>query len=259
MFTIIQAEISKLKRKKIKIGIFVFTTLLAVFVVERAIHIPRTSEIMDSFGDLYTLAFKNMSVLFLPVVLGMFGTSLFFDEYSGNTLKELLIIPITKTQIYFSKITLVFGLSFLICMYTFIITIVGANIAGGFPDFNTQTILEAFILFLEGSILIPLSMLPIIVFAVAGKSYLLPIGITLMYILPVIVVPAPLMGLHPLASSLSIYSYSSSVANDMVVRMTQISKTMITIPSYTVSIISILAITGLSIVLSLYLLKKQTL
>lgn len=259
MFIIIQTEIAKLKRKKVIIGIFILATFLAIFAVERAIHIPRTSELMDSFGDLYTLGFKNMSVLFLPIALGLFGISLFFDEYSGNTLKELLVVPISKTQIYFSKITLIFGLSFLICMYTYIIMIIGANIAGGFPDFNAKTILEAFILFLEGSILIPLSILPIIVFAVKGRSYLLPVGITLMYILPVIILPAPLMGLHPLASSLSIYSYSSSVANDMVIRMTQISETMVSIPSYTVSIISILAIASMSMILSLYLLKKQTL
>lgn len=36
---------------------------------------------MDSFGDLYTLAFKNLSSLFLPIVLGMFATTLFFDEH----------------------------------------------------------------------------------------------------------------------------------------------------------------------------------
>ena len=27
---------------------------------------------MDNFGDLYTMAFKNLSSLFLPIVLGMF-------------------------------------------------------------------------------------------------------------------------------------------------------------------------------------------
>ena len=37
---------------------------------------------MDSFGDLYTLAFKNLSSLFLPIVLGMFATTLFFDEHN---------------------------------------------------------------------------------------------------------------------------------------------------------------------------------
>lgn len=55
---------------------------------------------MDSFGDLYTLAFKNLSSLFLPIVLGMFATTLFFDEHKNDTMKELLIIPITKAQLY---------------------------------------------------------------------------------------------------------------------------------------------------------------
>lgn len=54
---------------------------------------------MDSFGDLYTLAFKNLSSLFLPIVLGMFATTLFFDEHKNDTMKELLIIPITKAQL----------------------------------------------------------------------------------------------------------------------------------------------------------------
>ena len=39
---------------------------------------------MDSFGDLYTLAFKNLSSLFLPIVLGMFATTLFFDEHKND-------------------------------------------------------------------------------------------------------------------------------------------------------------------------------
>ena len=30
---------------------------------------------MDNFGDLYTMAFKNLSSLFLPIVLGMFATT----------------------------------------------------------------------------------------------------------------------------------------------------------------------------------------
>ena len=60
---------------------------------------------MDSFGDLYTLAFKNLSSLFLPIVLGMFATTLFFDEHKNDTMKELLIIPITKAQLYSSTIS----------------------------------------------------------------------------------------------------------------------------------------------------------
>ena len=71
MLTMIQVEISKLKRKKMMLGIFILTTLLAVFAIERACSISRSSSYMDSFGDLYTMAFKNLGTVFLPVVLGM--------------------------------------------------------------------------------------------------------------------------------------------------------------------------------------------
>ena len=74
---------------------------------------------MDSFGDLYTLAFKNLSSLFLPIVLGMFATTLFFDEHKNDTMKELLIIPITKAQLYFSKVAVVILMSVGLCLITF--------------------------------------------------------------------------------------------------------------------------------------------
>ena len=79
---------------------------------------------MDSFGDLYTLAFKNLSSLFLPIVLGMFATTLFFDEHKNDTMKELLIIPITKAQLYFSKVAVVILMSVGLCLITFLLCVV---------------------------------------------------------------------------------------------------------------------------------------
>ena len=78
-------------------GIMALTVLLGMFVIDRACSISRSSSMMDSFGDLYTLAFKNLTSLFLPIVLGMFATALFFDEQKNDTLKLLLIIPISKS------------------------------------------------------------------------------------------------------------------------------------------------------------------
>ena len=68
--TIIFTEILKWKRNKTVWGIFILTAILGVFAVERACSISRSSPLMDSFGDLYTLAFKNLTSLFLPIVLG---------------------------------------------------------------------------------------------------------------------------------------------------------------------------------------------
>ena len=159
--TIIATEIQKWKRNKIVWCILALTLLFGAFAIERACSIARSSPYMDSFGDLYTLAFKNLSSLFLPIVLGMFATTLFFDEHKNDTLKELLIIPITKAQLYFSKVAVVILMSVGLCLITFLLCVVGGLIAGGFPDLNAQTLMAAGLLYLTGGLLIPIAMLPI--------------------------------------------------------------------------------------------------
>ncbi len=109
--TIIATEMQKWKRNKIVWCILALTLLLGALAIERACSIARSSPYMDNFGDLYTMAFKNLSSLFLPIVLGMFATTLFFDEHKNDTLKELLIIPITKVQLYFSKVAVMILMS----------------------------------------------------------------------------------------------------------------------------------------------------
>ena len=198
--TIIATEIQKWKRNKIVWCILALTLLFGAFAIERACSIARSSPYMDSFGDLYTLAFKNLSSLFLPIVLGMFATTLFFDEHKNDTLKELLIIPITKAQLYFSKVAVVILMSVGLCLITFLLCVVGGLIAGGFSDLNAQTLMDAGLLYLTGGLLIPIAMLPIVFLATLSKGYILPIGMTLLYLVPVVIAPAYLTGIHPLAS-----------------------------------------------------------
>ena len=118
--TIISTEMLKWKRNKTVLGIFILTAILGIFAVERAFSISRSSSLMNSFSDLYTLAFKNLTSLFLPIVLSMFATTLFFDEQKNDTLKGLLIIPISKTQLYFSKIMGLHPLASVMGIYPYI-------------------------------------------------------------------------------------------------------------------------------------------
>lgn len=260
MCTIIQTELLKLKRKKMMLGILILTTLLAIHAMERACSISRSSSYMDSFGDLYTLAFKNLEIIYLPIVLGMFATSLFFDERKNDTLKELLIIPVSKGQLYISKVITVFLLSLGMCFYTYAFTVLGGYMAGDFSDLNKYTIWQGFILFTEGGILVPLAILPIVFLAVLGqKGYLLPIGATLLYLFPVIILPVPLMGIHPLASALCVYSFSSPRAADMVHSMSQVTEGTLAIPGYELCLISMGIVGIISSVLSVIVLKKQDL
>ena len=192
--TMIVVELQKWKRNKTVWSIFALTFLLGIFAVNRACSISRSSPLMDQFSDLYTLAFKNLTSLFLPIALGMFATTLFFDEQKNDTLKELWIIPISKSQLYFSKVAVIILMSLILCVFTFAICVGGGFIAGDFPDFNTSTVLQSFVLYLLGGGLVPIAMLPIVFMATSSKGYGIPIGATFLYLVPVVIAPAYLMG-----------------------------------------------------------------
>ncbi len=210
---------------------------------------------MDSFGDLYTLAFKNLTSLFLPIVLGMFATTLFFDEQKNDTLKELLIIPISKAQLYFTKIAVVILMSVVLCVVTFLLSMIGGFVAGGFPDLSSDSLLQAALLYLAGGVLVPIAMLPIIFLATLSKGYVLPIGATLLYLVPVVIAPAYLMGLHPLASVMGIYARFSPAAAEMVESWTQGTPTTAPLE---LCLISILIVGIISAGASVLALRKQS-
>ncbi len=258
MWTIIRTELAKQKRKRVTLVIFILTTLIPLLAFERACSISRGSNIMDSFGDLYTLAFKNLVTVYFPIVFGLFATSLFYDEHKNDTLKAILIIPISPKQLYFSKMALMFIFSIGLCLYTFVLTVLGGVLAGGFPDLNIRTISQSLILFVEGGMLIPLAMLPVVFLAVVGKtSYLLPIGATLLYVFPVIIMSGPLMGIHPLASALCIYGGVSPAASEMVVSLSQVSGGTRVVSGYGTCLTNIIVIAAIASISSVIALKKQ--
>ena len=240
--TIISTEMLKWKRNKTVLGIFILTAILGIFAVERAFSISRSSSLMNSFSDLYTLAFKNLTSLFLPIVLSMFATTLFFDEQKNDIFTALTHISEKNPQLYFSKIAVVIFMSLALCLLTFAICILGGFLAGGFTDLNTETILQAGLLFLAGGVLVPLAMLPVIFLATLAKGYVLPIG-------------SGIMGLHPLASVMGIYPYISSDAAEMVKKWA--GGIEITI-SPNICLISLLVIGSISAIVSVLALRKQT-
>ena len=77
------------------------------------------------------------------------------------------------------------------------------------------------LLYLTGGLLIPIAMLPIVFLATLSKGYILPIGATLLYLVPVVIAPAYLTGIHPLASVMGIYPHISEAAAAMVESLMQ--------------------------------------
>ena len=91
--------------------------------------------------------------------------------------------------------------------------------------------------------------------ATLAKGYVLPIGAALLYLVPVVLIPSGIMGLHPLASVMGIYPYISSDAAEMVKKWA--GGIEITI-SPNICLISLLVIGSISAIVSVLALRKQT-
>lgn len=77
----------------------------------------------------------------------------------------------------------------------------------------------------------------------------------LLYLVPVVLIPSGIMGLHPLASVMGIYPYISSDAAEMVKKWA--GGIEITI-SPNICLISLLVIGSISAIVSVLALRKQT-
>lgn len=97
MINLIQTEFSKLKRQK---TIFTIMGVLLLFWVGMTFwnyHVPQ-----KSFEDFY-MKYGSYIAMLLPFLLGLLFIKIYHAEYQNDTLKELLQIPISMSQLFYAK------------------------------------------------------------------------------------------------------------------------------------------------------------
>ena len=172
MLRLIQAEFLKLRRKKFIVLMLLsalFMPLLAVFYFRSA-----DKTVIEPLQFYKWTTFSYTAWIILPVVLGLVSTMLMYDENQNDMLKQLWIIPISKTGYFFSKFIVV--LSYSVCFKKCI----------------------------EIAILTAFSILPLLAVAAAGKNYILPVCVTLVYTFLSFILLMVNMYLHPLSSATAI-------------------------------------------------------
>ena len=99
MLRLIQAEFLKLRRKKFIVLMLLsalFMPLLAVFYLRSA-----DKTVIEPLQFYKWTTFSYTAWIILPVVLGLVSTMLMYDENQNDMLKQLWIIPISKTGYFF--------------------------------------------------------------------------------------------------------------------------------------------------------------
>ena len=120
-----------------------------------------------------------------------------------DMLKQLWIIPISKTGYFFSKFIVV--LSYSVCfMLLTAIASVFFGMLPGYITFEWNSISYLFKKCIEIAILTAFSILPLLAVAAAGKNYILPVCVTLVYTFLSFILLMVNMYLHPLSSATAI-------------------------------------------------------
>ncbi|MDO4288566.1 MAG: ABC transporter permease [Eubacterium sp.] len=171
LLDLLLCEFQKLKRKK-----FIQLTIgaAALFPIPLTILMARDSQ---TFDQLFRAGVLFGDLLFLPCVLGIIASMLFLMERDNDTLKNLLVIPLSKTKILFSKLAVLLGLSVLYSVAGLGASLVGGlivgNVNGLFIHLAVSALLGVFVL---------IATLPVImVILVSNKSYIFSIILSFAY------------------------------------------------------------------------------
>ena len=162
MLRLIQAEFLKLRRKKFIVLMLLsalFMPLLAVFYFRSA-----DKTVIEPLQFYKWTTFSYTAWIILPVVLGLVSTMLMYDENQNDMLKQLWIIPISKTGYFFSKFIVV--LSYSVCfMLLTAIASVFFGMLPGYITFEWNSISYLFKKCIEIAILTAFSILPLLAVA----------------------------------------------------------------------------------------------
>ena len=197
MLKLIQTEFLKLRRKKF----FPFMLLTAIFMPFLAVfYFRNVRETGIAPIQFYKwTAFSYTPWIILPVVLGVVSTMLMYDENQNDTLKQLWIIPISKTGFFFSKFVVMFSYSFCFMLLTAVASVL-FGIIPGYIAFEWSSISYMLRKCMEIAILTAFAVMPLLGVAAVGKGYILPICVTLVYTFLGFILLMVNLYLHPLSS-----------------------------------------------------------
>ena len=194
LLKLIQTEFMKLRRRKLICLMLPAALIMPFFAFLYFVYTGKTGVDPMQFYRWSALGFTFMIIL--PVVLGIFCTSLMYDENQYDMLKQLWIVPVSKTGYFLSKFLVVLIYSVCFMAITFAASIFSGMLSGCIA-FQWESVWILLKKCFEIGVLTAFAMLPILAVAASQKGYIFPVCITLIYVfLGVIMVN---MSLHPLS------------------------------------------------------------
>lgn len=201
MLNLVQTEFLKLRRKKLVWLMLAASLLMPVLAMLLFLYKGESGVAPIEFYR--WAAFGFTLFIILPVVLGVLCTMLMYDENQYGVLKQLWIVPVSKTRWLLSKFFVVLAYSVGFMLLTAIAAALFSVLPGivAFEWGSLGYLLEKCC---EIGVLAAFAILPVLAAAAAQKGYIFPVCAALVYALAGFLLMTVDMYLHPICSMAAI-------------------------------------------------------
>ncbi len=178
MLKLIETEFLKLRRRKL-----IRLMLLAAFIMPVMAFLLfkyRGDTGVDPIQFYKWSAFGYTLFIILPVVLGILCAMLIHEEKQNNVLKQLWIVPVSKSGYFFSKFFVVLFYSVSFMLFTAIASVL-FSVLPGYVAFEWESVSYLLERCFEIGVLTAFAMIPVLAIAASKKGYILPVCVTLVY------------------------------------------------------------------------------
>ena len=206
MLSLLHCEYIKLKRSKFLVIGILGTLIVPFFVIVKAVtkYISNPEAVISVFS-LYDDALMFLMLLFAPMVLTILGAWIISREYTDGTLKNIFIIPISKTVFLCGKLLFFAILTFMFMLISWLEILVLALLCNCFIP-TTELTIPSLIFFLikmlYGGILLCAAQTPFIYLTIRTKGFVTPlIAIAVISLINVVLSNSGVAGFYPWSAS----------------------------------------------------------
>lgn len=206
MLKLLQCECIKLKRSKFLLTGILSTLIVPLFVIVMALTKYFTNPGTEiSLFTLYDNALMFLMLLSAPIALTVLNALVIIQEYTNETLKNILAIPVSQTYFFTGKLLFLAILALLFMLVSWLEILLFAFLCNIFFPVADLTLLSAIfflIKMLYGGILLFATQMPFLYLTVRTKGFAAPlIAITAVSLLTVVLSGSPAAGFYPWSAS----------------------------------------------------------
>lgn len=206
MFRLLKCEYLKLKRSKFLLLGLISALIIPFLVTFKAVaNYYNNPENVISLFSVYDDAFMFLMLLFAPIALTIIHTWIVSREYTEKTLKNILVIPVSKTKFLCGKLLFLAIIACAFMLISWLVILALAVVCGCFIAIADITVLSAiFFLFrmLLGGTLLCATQTPFIYLTIRSKGFVAPlIAIAAVSLINVVLSNSLAAGFYPWSAS----------------------------------------------------------